>query len=569
MQNPPHRAAPLPDNELQRLNALYAFDVLDTVHETAFDDIATLAATICRAPIALVSLIDRDRQWFKACIGLGVRETPRDQAFCAHAVLEPASLLIVEDTATDARFAGNPLVLGEPHIRFYAGAPIVSDEGLPLGTVCVIDRVPRSLSIEQQTALAALARQTSALLKLRRLGIQRGEEKRELQRKITDALTDDDHTHGVLKQNQRVGSVGQLTGGIAHDFNNLLQTIGTCLQLVERKAQEPQQVQRWAASGLTAVTRGADLIAQLLTFSRQESPELETLCVTQSVRGMRDLLARSLGPEVQLTFRLDSDRVMVMANATQLESALLNLVINARDAMSGRGQIDVHTRALTVRGDHEMDDGQYVELCVRDTGPGMPPNVAARAFEPFFTTKPEGKGTGLGLSQVYGVAIKAGGVARIRSEPGVGTAVSLYLKAVDQQAPVSTDDARSVTPCAISGRCRILLVDDDAGLRDALSALLADAGFDVDAAGGGVAALQAIEHALPDIVVTDHAMQGLSGALLARVLSETQPRLPVVFMTGFDDLDAVRARLPENATVLRKPVLLSELIQVVNITLKR
>ncbi len=301
MPNPSHRAATIPESEPERLLALRWLDVLDTLAELAYDDIVTLATTICRARIALVSLINSNRQWFKACIGLSVRETPRDQTFCAHTVLQPSTLMIVEDATLDPRFSSNPLVLGEPHIRFYAGTPIVTDEGHALGTVCVIDRVPRTLNAGQPAALEALARQTAALFELRQLSIRRGEEKRELQRKITHALSDsdsDDDT-GTLKQNQRMGSIGQLIGGIAHDFNNLLQTIGTCLQLIDRQAADAQRVGRWTASGLSAVAHGAGLIAQLLAFSRRESPELEALCVTERIRGMRDLLACALGTDIR------------------------------------------------------------------------------------------------------------------------------------------------------------------------------------------------------------------------------------------------------------------------------
>ncbi|MDR5773948.1 MULTISPECIES: ATP-binding protein [unclassified Caballeronia] len=556
-----HSGAAVPATEAERLYTLRSFDVLDSLPEPAFDDIATLAATICQSPIALVSLIDRDRQWFKACIGLGARETPRDQAFCAHAILEPTSLLVIEDATLDPRFRDNPLVLGEPHIRFYAGAPIVTDDGHALGTVCVIDREPRALSQEQCTALESLARQAAIMLKLRRMGIQRGEEKRELQRKITDALADDDAAHETFKQNQRVGSVGQLTGGIAHDFNNLLQTISTCLQLVEHRAHDADQVRRWSANGLQAVTHGAALIRQLLTFSRQESVEQESLCVTRSVHGMKELLARVLGPETQLAFQLRSEGVRVLTNATQLEAALLNLVINARDAMQGRGRIEVATRVFEAEGDPDLANGNYVELRVSDTGPGMPPEVARRAFEPFFSTKPEGKGTGLGLSQVYGVALKAGGIARIGTEPGAGTTVSLYLRTAVQEAGDADGECESASPVALRKRVRIILVDDEANVREALSELLRDANYDVEAVSGGIAALQAIDRSPPDVVVTDQAMQGLNGGLLARILAETHPRLPVMFMTGYDDIDAVKATLPEDAIVLRKPVLLDEFAQ--------
>ena len=564
----PHRPAPFPLDEARRIDALEHFEILDTRQESAFDDIVELATTLCDVPIALVSLVDRERQWFKACIGLDVEETHRDLAFCAHAILEPTCLLIVEDAGLDPRFKNSPLVLGPPYIRFYAGAPIITDNGYALGTVCVIDTVPRTLSTSQYKSLQALARQTSALLQLRKLNHQQAEQTRVLSRQIIEALADGDDQHASLQHKQRVASVGQLTSGIAHDFNNLLQSISVSFQLIERKARQPDDVLRWSSMGLQAVAKGASLITHLLAFSKDAPPNLQPLDIGTRIDSMKDLLSRVLGPEIRLEFVFYPIPLMVLCDATQLEAAMLNMLINARDAIGTVGHIRVTTHVLTLKGDAELPDGHYLELSVCDNGPGMLAEVAARVFEPFFTTKKDGKGTGLGLAQVYGFALTAGGIARLHTQPGKGTTVQLLLKVVDDDPVHIVADNNPVHPPRVNARANILLVDDDLLIRNSLGELLADSGYDVSTASTSSAAMQAIELKTPDLVITDYAMQGFSGADLARMLREVKPDLPIVFMTGDADLDSVRGKIGVSAPLLQKPVLVEELVGAVEGLLK-
>ncbi|BCQ28419.1 sensor histidine kinase (plasmid) [Caballeronia sp. NK8] len=560
-----HQAAPKPDDEAARLIALRHLGILDTLPESSFDDIVALASTICDVPIALVSLIDAERQWFKACIGLEVRQTHRDQAFCAHAILKPSELLVVADAAADLRFCENPLVVGPPHIRFYAGAPIVTDSGHALGTVCVIDQVPRTLTSRQLDALQALARQTARLLHARESEIESEIRRQAMQEKISRALADDDTTHSELRRQQRVASVGQLTGGVAHDFNNLLQTISTTLQLAQLKAAQPEQVVRWTQSGLTAVRRGADLVAQILSFSRDQAPEAEPLCVSVHVAGMRDLLARTLGSGIRIDFELGTYECLARCNPAQLEAAVLNLVINARDALDGTGTITVRTRRIEQQESFlstGLKAGEYVELSVTDDGPGMPLEVATRAFEPFFTTKTEGRGTGLGLAQVYGFALAAGGTARVDTSPGQGTTATVLLQIVQQERAVSSvsADRKPETGDAESSslNAHILLVDEDQELRVSLCELLSAAGYAMSVAKSGIDALRALESNLPDVVIADIGMHGMNGALLARIIGEMYPRLPVIFTTGMSADNDLLAHLPPQSIVLYKPVLLEE-----------
>ncbi len=543
--------------------------MLDTLPEIAYDDIVSLATAICKAPIGLISLVDTNRQWFKACIGLDATETHRDAAFCAHAILKPDDLLVIEDASLDPRFSSNPLVLGPPHIRFYAGAPIVTGEGFALGTVCVIDTAPRALDPSQRTALKALARQTAALFELRTLTLEKDEQARLLREKVIEALFDDNAAHAGFRQTQRVAAIGQLTSGVAHDFNNLLQAISVSFQLIDRKADKVEQVRRFAAQGLQSVERGARLIAQILSFSRDKSPELKPVYVSERIGDLRDLLTRVLGAEVHLHFELEAQPVPVLCDATQLEAAVLNMVVNARDAMNNAGEIRISTRLRDVTCDPELADGRYLELRITDTGPGMPYSVTTKVFDAFFTTKEPGKGTGLGLSQVRGFAMRAGGSARVESKVGKGTSFVLLLKPVEHSAGVLLENDADVPVARASQRSNILLVDDDPEVRHRLVELLEDQGYIVRPAASGSQAIQLIEQEMPEIVITDFSMRGLSGSVLARVIREINAALPVMFMTGRADMSAAETSLPPNAIMLRKPFAIGDMVNAIEGCIRR
>jgi signal transduction histidine kinase len=560
-------ATPTPSPEDRRLDALRRLDLMDSLPEEDFDDIVTLASEICGTPIGLVSLIDGERQWFKARVGLAVQQTPRDQAFCAHALLEPDRLLVVEDATRDERFVGNPLVTGHPDIRFYAGAPIFSPDGFALGTVCVIDTVPRTLGASQAAALQALARQTSALIRLRAMNIAQRQHSETLQRQVTAALADDSGAHAALQQRHRVASIGQLTSGLAHDFNNLLQTINGSLQLILRKAERPD-LKRWAGGAMDAVARGAKLTSHLLAFSRSNVAQRSVVEVDAFVAGMRDLLDRALGPEIQLTLSPGAHGVTVNLDVTQLEAAVLNLCVNARDAMCGAGTLRISTSVVAFEGDATLPRDRYLVLEVGDSGPGMPPEVVERAFEPFFTTKTGTGGTGLGLAQVYGFALQAGGTARIRVAPGRGTTVALWLK-----ASPGTDTARGAaetprTAVQASG-ARVLLVDDDAVQCATWSELLVDAGYRARGVFTGRAALDAIADEPFDVVIVDCGMPVMNGSMLAQEIGARWPALPLIFVTGQAEVDGVDPPMTGDAQVLTKPLLLDQVAHAIETALGR
>jgi CheY-like chemotaxis protein len=275
--------------------------------------------------------------------------------------------------------------------------------------------------------------------------------------------------------------------------------------------------------------------------------------VAPLIQNMRPLLRNVLGPGITKQFELDEAMMPVMADPTQLEVAVLNLAINARDAMPNGGILTFSTRPVKVNGDTDLEAGDYIELCISDTGVGMPPEVAERAFEPFFTTKEVGKGTGLGLSMVYGMARQSGGDARIESSPGKGTAVKLLFRkadeAVSEAAAGSEEPVGAVVPLA---PVSVLVIDDDPDVRSFIVASLEDQGYRVREASDGRGGLAALERETPDLVVLDFIMPGLSGADVARQIRAKRPDQPILFVSGYSETEAVKRTAPD-ATVLAKP----------------
>jgi signal transduction histidine kinase len=366
----------------------------------------------------------------------------------------------------------------------------------------------------------------------------------------------------ALRQSQKLEALGQLTGGIAHDFNNLLQAIHGAFELILGRAGDEATVRRWALNGLEASDRGASLTRQLLAFSRQQKLELKPLMVTDVLNGMRDLMARTLGPKIELVFQLSADRVWVMSDPTQLELAVMNLAVNARDAMPDGGRLTVRTRPVDIDGDALLASGRYLQLQVIDTGQGMSLSVLRRAFDPFFTTKAQGKGTGLGLAQVYGVARQAGGDARIASSPGGGTTVTVLLR----QAPRAGETAirrPAVAQASLLPALTVLVVDDDDQVRTVVRGGLEVRGFTVLEASSGPAALAVAGETPPQVAVIDYAMPGMDGAQTAERLRRMIPQLPIILASGHSDTAAVERALGGEATVLRKPFDLNQLSEAV------
>ena len=655
--------------EAARQAVLSQYDILDTPPEQGFDDIVMLASRACQTPVALVSFVASDRQWFKARIGFPACQTPLSQSVCALA-LQQTGTFVIPDLTLDGRTRTNPLVTGAPFIRFYAGVPLSSPDGIAIGTLCVIDTEPRpdGLTETQATSLDALARQVMAQLELRRLVAQKDQkvEQRTRERDRTWRLSQDllvvadtdgtlsavndtwtgvlgwgehelvgrhiaDLTHpedlhatlaafagilqaplthayehrlrhkdgsyrhlawtgafedgkiyangrhttaereqaqalaqaeGQLRQSHKMEAVGQLTGGLAHDFNNLLTGISGSLELMQARVAQGRMtdVDRYLATAQGAAKRAAALTHRLLAFSRRQTLAPKPTNVNRLVAGMQELIERMAGPEVIVEPVAALELWATLVDPGQLENALLNLCINARDAMPEGGRLTVETANcwLDARtaGEREMPPGQYVSLCVSDNGTGRSPYVVARAFDPFFTTKPIGMGTGLGLSMVYGFARQSGGHVRIYSELGQGTTVCPYLprhmgvaEALDValELPATTRAGQDET---------VLVVDDEPMVRMLVAEVLEELGYMAIEAADGPAGLRVLQsQARVDLLVTDVGLPGgMNGRQVADAGREARPDLKVLFITGYAENAVLsHGQLDPGMEVLTKP----------------
>jgi len=363
-----------------------------------------------------------------------------------------------------------------------------------------------------------------------------------------------------LRQVQKMQAVGQLTGGIAHDFNNMLAVVLGGLELARRHVgHDPAQATRQLDSARDGAERAAALTRRLLAFSREEALQPEAIGAAALVAGMTDLLDRTLGDGVTLRVDDCSRGWMVHADRVQLENAILNLAVNARDAMDGRGTLTIAIGCATL-AEGEVGAsvaGDYLTLAVGDTGAGMTPDVAERVFEPFFTTKPAGRGTGLGLSQIFALVDGMGGQVGLDTAPGRGTTVTLHLpRAAATDAPVAVPEA--VAPVAATGPLRVLVVEDDPRVLAATVAALTELGHRPVACGDPVAASAVLEREGPvDLIVSDVLMPGRTGPEMVAHLPPRYAALPVLFVTGFAGEGAGPAL--DGQQVLRKPFTLAKL----------
>ena len=355
-----------------------------------------------------------------------------------------------------------------------------------------------------------------------------------------------------LRQSQKMEALGQLTGGIAHDFNNLLTVVVGGLDVVTKRVEDPK-LKRYSANALAAAERGARLTGQLLAFSRVQRLEVRPVQVAPLIQNMRPLLRNVLGPGITKEFDLDAEHVPVMADPTQLEVAVLNLAINARDAMPGGGVLKFVTRLRRIDSDPELEEGDYIELCISDTGSGMAPDVAGRAFEPFFTTKDVGKGTGLGLSMVYGMTRQSGGTARIETAPGEGTSIKLFFRTAEPVAerPAQSSERKDCGPAA-DRNATILVVDDDPDVRGFISEALAEEGYRVRDCADGKTALTEFAAERPDLVVLDFVMPEMSGADVASRILKVAPEQKILFVSGYSETEAIK-RVAPGSPLLAKP----------------
>jgi signal transduction histidine kinase len=372
--------------------------------------------------------------------------------------------------------------------------------------------------------------------------------------RLQQQLAEREHAEGAVRQAQRIEAIGQLTGGVAHDFNNLLTVVLGNVDILQRRSAAGGGLSERLTAIRAAAERGATLTGHLLAFARRQPLMPKAIDLNATILGMRDLLDSVLGTPVRMDFRPADDLWLAMADQSQIELVILNLVINARDAMPKGGTVTIETfnhRLMETSGADGPAAGDYVAITIKDTGIGISPEILGRVFEPFFTTKPPGAGSGLGLSQVFGTARQSGGGVRIESEVGRGTVVTVDLPRAAAR-PVRLPAGRRDMQLNVT-RATILLVDDDNRSRAVTAAMLQELGYIVRDVEGGEAALRVLAYdASIDILLTRVAMPGMGGGHLATLAKARRANLPIVFVSGY--ADQIEDTGPLDGRLIREPL---------------
>jgi len=388
----------------------------------------------------------------------------------------------------------------------------------------------------------------------------------ELEQRVEQRTREHEAALAQVHEMQKQESIGQLTGGVAHDFNNLLMVILGNLQLLRKRLPDDPRLHRLVDGAMQGADRGATLTKRMLAFARRQELKPETIDLPMLVDGMEEMLRRTLGSTIQIVTAYRPQLPAIRVDPNQLELALLNLALNARDAMPYGGQLTIGGSCISAGPDapKELAPGRYICLTVSDTGAGMDEATLRRAAEPFFTTKGAGKGTGLGLSMVYGVAAQSGGAMRITSRLGDGTTVELWLP-VSDAAEHTTAGPTTVFVGSLGRSCRVLVVDDDPLVVASTAAMLEDLGHIVVEAFSGARALDMLKLGTNvDVVVTDHAMPGMTGAELARQIRQIWPDLPVILASGYAELpNAEDPGLPRLSKPFRQDELSGQIVKAV------
>ncbi len=451
----------------------------------------------------------------------------------------------------------------------FISVPLVRDGRLS-ALLYVNSAAPRHWRMEEVTLVEDVAARTWDAVERAWAEAALREANDMLEQRIAAALAEREKVEEALRQAQKMEAVGQLTGGIAHDFNNLLAGIMGSLEMVQRRlgAGRADGLQRYTESAMASAQRATALTQRLLAFARRQPLDAKRVDANRLVAGMEDLLRRTLGPAVHLEMVLAGGLWPTLCDPNQLDSAILNLAINARDAMPDGGRLTVETAnahlddAYARAHGGEVRAGQYIAVSVTDTGTGMPPEVIAKAFDPFFTTKPTGQGTGLGLSMVYGFVKQSEGHVSIYSEPGQGTTFRLYLPRYRGDAPEDAQDGlESQTALQAEAGETVLVVDDEATVRMLVTETLEELGYAAIEARDAQSGLQILQSpARVDLLITDVGLPGLNGRQLADAARVLRPDLRVLFMTGYAHNAAVgNGALEHGMEIITKPFALAAL----------
>ncbi len=482
--------------------------------------------------------------------------------------LKQGDLVAFADARTDARTAKGAKALEAISARAVLNMPVAEQAGF-VALLYLNHAEARAWTDDEVTLARDVADRVQVAVQRRRAENDLRELAASLERQVEERTAAHEATEEQLRQAQKMEAVGQLTGGLAHDFNNLLTGITGALDLIKKRLAQGRtgDVGRYIDMATTSASRAAALTHRLLAFSRRQTLDPKPTDVDLLISGMVDLIRRTVGPSVDIRVRNGPSPWAALVDPSQLENALLNLCINARDAMPGGGKITIETENCRIDARtavaRDFEAGPYLKLSVSDTGTGMPPDVVARAFDPFFTTKPLGSGTGLGLSMIYGFAKQSGGQVRIHSQPGQGTTVALYLPRHDGEIAERGTPAEGITelPRAERGET-VLVVDDEPAVRTLVADVLSDLGYVSVEAADGAAGLKILRSDIRiDLLVTDVGLPGgMNGRQVADAARALRPDLKVLFITGYAETIVMgNGHLDPGMGVLTKPFAMDHL----------
>ena len=456
------------------------------------------------------------------------------------------------DITADPRYGNNSPHHGMPKnhlpVRSYLAVPVTSRSGEVIGGLFFGHPEPGVFGEDTERLMVGVAGQAAIAIDNARLFEAAQRANQTLEQRVEERTAELEAAHEALRQAQKMEAVGQLTGGIAHDFNNLLTGVIGSLDMMQRQMAkgETSKIERYATTAMTSANRAAALTHRLLAFSRRQPLDPKPVNANRLVSGMEELLRRTIGETIMLEIVTAGGLWQTLCDPHQLESAILNLAINARDAMPDGGKLTVetcnaHLDSAYAAKQREVTPGQYVCICVSDTGTGMSKDTIEKAFEPFFTTKPIGQGTGLGLSMIYGFARQSEGYAKIYSEVGQGTTIKLYLPRYYGEAEGADEEHGELTDAhrAEAGET-VLVVEDESAVRELVVDVLEELGYRAIQAADGPSGLKLLQSGIRiDLLVTDIGLPGLNGRQVADAAREQRPGLKVLFMTGY----------AENATI--------------------
>ena len=486
-----------------------------------------------------------------------------------------------DDITKDERYGKNPPYDGMPSghlpVRSYLAVPVSGRDGEVIGGLFFGHAEPGVFDEACERLMLGLAGQAAIAIDNSRLYESVQKSNRTLEQRVRERTTELEETHEALRQAQKMEAIGQLTGGIAHDFNNLLAGISGSLDVIERRLADgkTEVLGKFITGAKASAQRAASLTQRLLAFSRRQTLDAKPTEVNRLVLGMEELIHRTVGPQIKVEVIGAAGLWMVEVDTAQLESALLNLAINARDAMPEGGNLTVETanKWIDVRAGRERDltPGQYISICVSDTGTGIPKDIAERIFDPFFTTKPIGQGTGLGLSMIHGFVRQSGGQVRVYSEEGKGTTMCLYLPRYTGEISGEAEKPEATIPMHGNGET-VLVIDDEPIVRMLIVEVVEEAGYTALEAGDGPSGLEIINSGVRvDLLVTDVGLPGgMNGRQVADAARVARPDLKVLFVTGYAENAVVSGgHLEPGMAVMTKPFAMTELATTITEMIER